>query len=304
MQTFIDMQQPKNIKCPICGENQFDYVTTCTDYFTTKETFKIIRCKSCNFTLTSDIPKPNEIAKYYDSNDYISHSNTSKGFINSLYHYVRSFMLKRKCNLVNTSNNKKAGKLLDYGAGTGLFIKSIKEYKWDAIGIEINRHARENAKSWYNIDLIDSTEWNILEDESLDTITMWHVMEHVIELDNLWGCLNKKLKKEGKLIVALPNIDSYDAKHYGKYWAAYDVPRHVWHFSSLTFTRLASEKGFRVDKIKRMPFDGFYISMLSEKNKNKKLSIFKGVFHGAIGYIKALFNKRRSSSLIYILSKK
>lgn len=290
-------------KCPICNCEQFVYVATCTDCFTTLEKFDIIECKKCKLKITKDAPNSESIGRYYQSNSYISHSNNNKGLINRLYHKVRTYMLRKKVRLIHSHSQLKNGKALDFGAGIGLFVQEMVKSGWSCIGIEKSQEAREYAKTLNNTNLQENSYWSSIEDDSLDVITMWHVLEHIEELDTLWQNINLKLKEKGLLVIAIPNVESFDAIHYKGSWAAYDVPRHLWHFSEATFKKLVSKYNFKVDKVKRMPFDGFYISMMSEKNNGSKLSLFKGFAWGVLGYIQSLFNTNKSSSLIYFLTK-
>lgn len=297
------MEASKETKCPVCGESKFNYVTTCTDYFTTKEKFDIASCLNCGLRITANTPTPEKIGAYYLSKEYISHSNTRKGFINHAYHWIRKYMLNKKFKLVQKQSKKIKGNILDYGAGTGLFVNILLKNKWSAIGFEISEQARTNAKDWYQLELKNNNCWDEIADKSLDVITLWHVMEHVEDLDELWSMFNQKLGNKGTLIVALPNYESFDAHKYGAEWAAYDVPRHLWHFNEASFRLLANNNKFKVKNIKKMPFDGFYISMMSEKNRGKRLHLARGFVYGLIGFIQSLFNKNKSSSLIYILEK-
>lgn len=295
----------REIVCPICKGNHFDYFATCTDYFTSQEKFDIVRCPNCGLLITKNFPNSTEIGRYYQSENYISHTNTSKGFINSIYHRVRSYMLNKKYKLVCKTTKIKKGNILDYGAGIGLFVNKMNEKGWRAIGLEKSEQARSNAQKWFDITLYTSSEWDLIPNGSQRAITLWHVMEHVEELDELWKNISDKLDKEtGKLIVALPNSASYDAKYFKGNWAAYDVPRHLWHFDKNSFKKLAEKHGFQIEAIKRMPFDGFYISMMSEKNQHKSFPIICGFGIALWGYLKSLINKTNSSSLIYILRRR
>ncbi len=290
-------------RCPICNNDVFNDVATCTDYFTTSEQFIIESCTKCGFKITKDYPSANEIGRYYQSKTYISHSEDTTGIINKTYHAVKKYMLLKKANLVIKNTDTENRKVLDYGAGTGMFVEAMKQKGWDAIGIEKDDKARQTAIHNHNIELKNIEDWKAMKQEHFDAITLWHVMEHVENLEELWSIINANLKTRGTLVVALPNCDSYDAKHYKNEWAAYDVPRHLWHFNSTSFQNLAKKHGFEIIKTKKMPFDGFYISMLSEQNCKKKLAVIRGFIHGLCGYITSIFNKNRSSSLIYILKK-
>jgi 2-polyprenyl-3-methyl-5-hydroxy-6-metoxy-1,4-benzoquinol methylase len=142
-----------------------------------------------------------------------------------------------------------------------------------------------------------------LPGKSFEVITLWHVLEHLPNLNSSMSQFFKLLKDTGTLVIAVPNINSYDAKKYQQYWAAYDVPRHLWHFSPNTVSLLAEQCGFQIIDIKPMPFDAFYVSMLSEKYKNKKFATLRGLYRGLLSCFICLFNKKKSSSLIYVMKK-
>ena len=290
--------------CPICGSHETLPFLSCEDWLTTKEIFQIQRCNFCGFAFTQDFPAEEEIGKYYDAPEYISHSDTNKGIINTLYHWARRISLNSKSKLINRYSAVKKGKLLDVGAGTGYFLNRMKEQKWIVTGIEKSESARQYAKEKFDIDCQDSEYLYKIPGETKDVITLWHVLEHLEPLNKVMEHLYKILAEDGLLIIALPNKDSFDAVHYKEYWAAYDVPRHLWHFSPDDFRRLAERHHFDVIETKPMYFDGFYISMLSEKNKGSFLATLVGLMRGGIYFLRTLGNKERSSSLIYILRKK
>lgn len=289
--------------CPVCGSHEVLPFLSSEDWLTTKEVFQIQKCNICGFAFTQDFPVEEEIGKYYDAPEYISHSDTNKGIINTLYHWARKISLNSKSKLITKYSVIKKGKLLDVGAGTGYFLNRMKEQKWIVTGIEKSESARQYAKKKFDIDCQDSEYLYEIPGETKDVITLWHVLEHLEPLNSVMEHLHKILKDDGTLIIALPNKYSFDAAHYKECWAAYDVPRHLWHFSPADFRHLANRHHFEVIETKPMYFDGFYISMLSEKNKGSFLATLVGLMRGGIYFLRTLGNKERSSSLIYILKK-
>ena len=289
--------------CPICQEEGLKKMVTCQDYFVSNEHFDLYECKNCGFIQTANAPSENEIGKYYQSESYISHSNTNKGLMNKVYHLVRNYMINKKTSLAQKSTGLTSGTALDVGAGIGLFANEMRAKGWDIQAIEPSQEAQQRAKELYNLDLKGHDLWQKLPNQSQDLITLWHVLEHLPQLNESWADFYSVLKPTGTLIIAVPNADSYDAKYYGSDWAAYDVPRHLWHFKPKTMQQLAKKHGFKINKIIPMPFDGFYISMMTEKNLNHSFSFLRGAWVGFKGYISALKNKEKSSSLIYVLQK-
>ena len=290
--------------CLCCGSVAFSKVFTCTDFTVTTEQFEVWQCNTCTFRFTQNAPAETYIAPYYQSAQYVSHSDTNKGIINKLYHLVRSFTLKTKRRLLIKSTRLKKGDLLDVGAGTGAFANTMKNAGWNVTGLEPDEVAREKAESNYGLTLGELSNLAHLSPASYDAITLWHVLEHVHDLHGYLGKFYEILKPGGKLVVAVPNYTSYDAQFYKEKWAAYDVPRHLYHFSPKSMAILLKKKNFTLEKIKPMWFDSFYVSMLSEKNKKGYTNLLRAFWIGMVSNLKAGLSGKRSSSVIYIISKK
>jgi 2-polyprenyl-3-methyl-5-hydroxy-6-metoxy-1,4-benzoquinol methylase len=289
--------------CPVCLQAKFTIVITCIDYFVSQEEFQIKQCNNCGFRITDNIEDEKNIGRYYQSEEYISHSNTSKGLINSVYHLVRKYMLGRKRKLVENVSALKHGNILDVGTGTGFFLDEMKKYNWHVTGIEKNKEARTFAKSEFNLDNLPTEELFKLKEKSFDVITLWHVLKHIHLLNENMQEFSRLLRNDGKLVIAVPNHASYDAKHYKAFWAAYDVPRHIWHFSPPQMKKFAERQGFKFKSLHTMPFDSFYVSILSEKYKKSKSGLLKALYHGKISWLVSLFNKAKCSSVIYVFEK-
>lgn len=290
-------------KCPLCKSNAIKKRFDSTDHFATGEKFGVHECCDCHFVFTQGVPDEKEIGRYYESPSYISHSNTDKGVTNKLYHLVRRIMLRRKTRLVERLTQQQSGKLLDYGAGTGYFARAMAGRGWDVTAIEKSDKARELAKEEFGFEMLPVEALAGIEDKSLDAVTMWHVMEHIQNLDKMWSELYRILNDNGTAVIAVPNCTSYDAERYREHWAAYDVPRHLWHFTPATMTQWGEKHGFRLERQCTMPFDGFYISMLSEKNKGSRLHTIKGFWNGFKGWLAQTKRRSASSSLIYVFKK-
>ncbi|MCD7899669.1 MAG: class I SAM-dependent methyltransferase [Bacteroides sp.] len=291
--------------CPLCRRRRIKHTLTCTDFSASNEQFELFACEDCGFTFTQGFPSGTSIDKYYQSSNYISHSDTNKGIINSVYHQVRKHMLRRKVRLVIRESHRSSGRLLDIGTGTGYFANAMKRRKnWEVEAVEKNADARAYALNKFGLEVKPESALKSYPEESFDVITLWHVMEHIEELKKLWDNLYRILTSKGILIVAVPNRASYDAKKYGAQWAAYDVPRHLWHFTPATIHKLAARHGFIMAERYPMPFDAFYVSMLSEKYRGSHCSFIKGLYTGTMAWFSALAKKEKSSSMIYIFRKK
>ena len=288
--------------CPCCNGVDISKVLSAADHTVSNETFEIWQCNVCTARFTQNVPDKSEIEKYYKSENYISHSDTKQGFINSLYHFVRKRTLNGKRKLVEKYTKLSIGKILDIGAGTGAFLQVMQKSEWDVTGFEPDETARENAKKLYGLSLQPSEELFNLKAETFDAITLWHVLEHVHELHEYMDQLKKLLKLTGCLFIAIPNYACYDEKIYKEFWAGYDVPRHLYHFSPTSITQLLLQHGLQLKEIKPMWYDSFYVSMLSEKYKTGKNNFLNACWNGYVSNWKALFNKERCSSIIYIVT--
>lgn len=285
-------------KCLVCGSNHFEPFLVCKDYTVSQENFNIVSCKSCGFKFTNPRPEDSVIGNYYKAESYVSHSNTKKGIINKLYHLVRSYTLKKKVSLVNSYVSR--GTILDYGCGTGMFLKSCKDNSWESFGMEPDDSARKIASEHgLNVFSDKARIQTYISDKQFSAITLWHVLEHVTDMNETLSFFKSKLKKDGVLIIAVPNHVSYDAEYYKEHWAAYDLPRHIYHFDVKSMSSLLSNAGFKLVETKGMKFDSFYVSMLSEKYKTGSMNLIKAFMVGLKSNLKAKDSTMYSSS-IYI----
>ncbi len=286
--------------CPVCNNNTSDSFLKCKDYTVSKDIFDIVKCKSCGFAFTNPRPIEEKIGGFYESDEYISHSNTSKGVINSIYQKVRNYTISKKISLLKTLSSEK--KLLDIGSGTGEFLNAAKQKGFDVTGAEPSETARSFSNKTYNLNVTNESSLSSYSPDSFDFITMWHVLEHVYHLNDRILEIKRLLSIDGHVIIAVPNLNSYDAKHYEEHWAAYDLPRHLYHFSPETIEMLFEKHGLKLVKKLPMIFDSFYVSMLSEKYKTGKSNLLKALYVGLKSNVKARTNKNYSSQ-IYIFKK-
>ncbi|MDD3004310.1 class I SAM-dependent methyltransferase [Flavobacterium sp.] len=269
---------------------------TVKDFTVSKETFGMYRDSKYDMLITFPKPKESELGRYYESGDYISHTDKKSGLFNKMYQIARSFAIKNKLKIIEKWHPEK-GTLLDIGAGTGHFLDFAQKKSWKVTGYEPNLKAKEIAQK-KGISFVEKMK--DIESNSFDVITMWHVLEHVYDLDQQLNELKRILKHDGTLIVAVPNFRSYDAKHYKRFWAAFDAPRHLWHFSKKAIKKLFQEKDMEVQEMCPMKFDAYYVSLLSEKNKKGYMNFFKAFYFGWKSNRKA--KKRfQYSSIIYVI---
>jgi SAM-dependent methyltransferase len=269
----------------------------CDDHSVSGESFALVKCSNCSLVITSPRPKNQYLSNYYKSDQYISHTDKANSLINIVYKIVRNYTLSQKVKLINRLN-KKTGSLLDYGCGTGDFVKDARKKNWQAFGYEPDDDARNIADKKNKGFILSQVNQN---KDVFDVITAWHVIEHVADLRQAITDLKKKLKDNGHLIIAVPNHNSMDAKHYGRYWAAYDVPRHLYHFNKLSMQALAKNYKLKLVETLPMKFDSYYVSMLSEKYKERG-NFLNALKVGFNSNAKAAHNQEYSS-LIYIFKK-
>jgi 2-polyprenyl-3-methyl-5-hydroxy-6-metoxy-1,4-benzoquinol methylase len=271
------------------------YIKT-KDFLVSNEEFELLSDDRVDLLLTS--PTPENLAPYYESTKYISYQDSASTLIDKVYQIVKAYTLKQKVRLINDFSEN-GQNLLDIGTGTGGFLYTAAKANWKTYGVEPNANAREIAIS-KNLDIFDTLD--NLPSKKFDTITLWHVLEHIPDLEKQLSKIKQLLTDSGTLIVAVPNFRSHDAKYYGRYWAAYDTPRHLWHFSQHSISRLFKNHGLEVIHTKPMLFDSYYVSLLSEKYKTGKSNIFKAIYQGWLSNWKAK-GTGEYSSLIYILQR-
>jgi 2-polyprenyl-3-methyl-5-hydroxy-6-metoxy-1,4-benzoquinol methylase len=269
---------------------------TLKDYSVSKETFDLYHDETLDMLITFPQPSLDNLGKYYESEDYISHTDNQRSLFEKLYHFIKNIAIKNKLNLINSHQPNK-GRILDIGAGTGDFLSVAKKDGWQTIGVEPSTKAKSIAIN-KGVSFVELT--TELENNSFDVISMWHVLEHVPDLDKQIKELKRLLKPTGTLIIAVPNFKSFDAKYYGKFWAAFDVPIHFWHFSKTAIKLLFEKEKMKLNKVLPMKFDSFYVSLLSEKYKSGKMNFIKAFYVGLLSNWKARSSFEHSSH-IYII---
>ncbi|GAA4942029.1 class I SAM-dependent methyltransferase [Algibacter agarivorans] len=269
------------------------------DHSVSGEEFILIQNPEYGFLETSPQPSTDKLPEFYKSEDYISHTDSKRNLFEKIYHLVRRISLNKKLKLINSFASEDKN-ILDVGCGTGDFLQTAQQNSWIVSGIEPNDQAREIANKKTNNSIFETEQLSKFKSNSFDVITLWHVLEHLPNLEDHIHIFKKLLKPNGTLIIAVPNYKSYDAKYYKQFWAAYDVPRHLWHFNQDSISKLVSKQSMEVIKVKPMLFDAYYVSLLSEKYKSGKMNPINGFWIGLLSNIKALSTKE-ASSLIYII---
>ena len=287
--------------CPVCNGHELIPKLDCLDHSTSQETFTIVSCGTCDFTFTNPRPFNKKLENYYKSDMYISHTNNTKGLFNWIYQTVRNYTIGTKVSLLKSI--QKTGAHLDVGCGTGEFLNACKLAGFTTKGIEPSELARKQAINNHRLDISSNTDLSQYTDKEFDSISMWHVLEHVPALNETIKQFDRLLKPGGKIIIAVPNHKSWDAKFYKEFWAAWDVPIHLWHFSKETIEQIFKNSNFSLEKTKPMIFDSFYVSLLSEEFKTGKKNFITGFVIGLISNLIGIISKRGHSSVIYVFKK-
>jgi 2-polyprenyl-3-methyl-5-hydroxy-6-metoxy-1,4-benzoquinol methylase len=285
------------IECPICKSTNLQFLTRCQDFTVSHETFEIRQCTNCELGITTPRPESNKLCEYYKSEEYVSHSGKTSGGIGAIYKLARKFTLRWKRKTIE--KHKSTGLILDFGCGTGEFLHTMQNSGWAIAGVEPSDVARLKAENLTNQKIHNSLDLA----SGFDVITAWHVVEHVPDVMNIILSLKRLLKKDGILFIAVPNFQSPDGVNYFEYWAGFDVPRHLWHFSKKSMAMLLESVGLKLLDIKPMKLDAFYVSLLSEKYKSNNTLSLAGMIKGFLSGLRS--NKKAKqetnhSSLIYI----
>lgn len=286
--------------CPYCQNPVSTPYISLKDDFLTKEPFEIVECSACHLLYTTPRPDTDHIGAYYESDEYLSHQENKSGLVPSIYEAVKSVNIKRKVKLA--TQELPIGSLLDIGCGVGDFLLAVSKTGWNIAGIEPSEHAKAIASQRLGFTPLDPTQTCELSDASFDVITMWHVLEHVDQLHEQLHQLERLLKPGGRLVIALPNYQSYDANYYREHWAAWDVPRHLNHFSKETLTHIVQDFHFKFIDFHGLKWDSYYISYLSERYLGHRAPLLKGAYRGFVSNLKA-HQSGMYSSLVYRFTK-
>ena len=291
-------------KCPLCKSKEIGKYKAIKDHPFSQELFEIWRCKDCTFVFTQHIPNKEDIGYYYQAETYVSHTDTKQGIFFKLYHVARSIMLGRKRKQIEKIRKSIKGNILDIGAATGYFLNHMKENGYNVTAVEQDADSRQACENKFGIPSHSPDDFFSKTQSKFDVITMWHVMEHVHDMHHYVEKIDEYLAESGLVVIAVPNHNATEVDFFGDYWDGFDVPRHLWHFEPQTMEKLFNMHGFELIKKKSMPFDSFYIAILSFKWKKNPFHLILGFIYGIIPFVNQLFNVDKSSSVTYFFKKK
>lgn len=297
------MEYGKLSACPLCGAVGTAPFATCTDHSSSRRQYMLLRCPVCGIVFTDNPPSEEEISQFETLDKQIRRAGSPSGLTEKLYGRIRRKMLRRKARLIALQSYRNSGTLLNFGARTGFFSDYMERKGWKVTSVEQYHENRQFSLETFHHRMNDIQEMENFPPESFDVITLWHVFEHEYHPDELLDSLHRILRPGGILVMACPNICSTDALHYGPYWAAYNVPRHLWHFNPVSINRLTRRHGFILMHHESLPFDCFYISIMSEKNMGHKLAFIRGMMFGLHSWFVSLTKRGKSSSLVYVFRK-
>lgn len=286
-------------ECPICSSTSFHNKCICQDYLISGESFALTECNQCQFLFTNPRPSKTHIPKYYQSPDYQPHRNKNNSLIDYLYTIVRNFSLNKKYKLIKHHSTHETGQVLDVGSGNGVFLNFMKKKGWKTTGIEFDETARLISQQKYGLN-IENSIFNLKVKKQYHVVTLWHTLEHVYDLNDTLSKVKELKTKKGKIFIAVPNISSFDAHYFKEFWAAYDVPRHLYHFTPETMKALLKKHKLKITHTHPLTFDSFYVSLLSTKYQYSYYNFIKALYVGLKSNREAK-NTGQYSSLIYVV---
>lgn len=297
------MDKSANKICPLCGNSDTSHFADCTDHEVSGETYTLFRCSHCGLIHTDNPPVGEERAAYSKLEQELGQAHNPQKLLEYLFFHMRFFSIRWKRRLVEEVTRMKRGRLLNYGAGSGYFSSRMSDRGWHVTSLEEHHEKRIFSLEMFHHRMMELSEIDSLARQSFDAITLWHTLEHQDNPDSLADKFTGILKPNGLIFIAVPNTDSYDAAYYGRYWAAWDVPRHRWHFNPESMVQFGCRHGLVLMHHRKMPLDVFYISLLSERNKGGRFWFMKGLMHGTAFWLKSVLHRDRSSSLVYVFKK-
>jgi len=257
--------------CVLCGgKNLKSIYKTYDRHYGMKGEFNIDQCQSCSLVFLNPMPSEEYLTSLYPKT-YYSYQDfyDKKSFLRNFY---RNYLLK-----IGTLDPHfdSPGKIVDVGCGSGKFLYAMKKKGWEVYGVEVNENAAKlgNELEQLNIhpgDLLTSK----FDDDFFDYVRSNHSFEHMTNPEPVLEEMHRILKPDGKLLIGVPNIDSFNGRFFKKYWWYLGAPVHTFNYSVATLSKMLEKHGFVVEKVS---YNGDYTGVLGSfqiflNRKNGKMS--------------------------------
>jgi len=267
----------EKINCNLCGANDTELIYVERDrLLKLPGSFHLVRCRQCGLLYLNPRPTPEEMKFYYPT-DYAPYSIAPEDEYSRITRLDRSYGYWKRARAVIAARPQ-GGRLLDIGCATGNFLHMVRRLgPWEVYGLDISPEAAEYARQRFGLDIfIGEVAQACYPSAYFDAVTLWDVIEHVHDPKGTLVEIHRILKPGGLLLISTPNLWSWDARIFGRYWVGLDAPRHLFIFSPATLQKLLQKTGFRMDKMRSFtlfykPFARSIEFWLDEKLGNQKL---------------------------------
>jgi len=233
--------------CPLCESEDYKTYLQGKDYLYSQEDFTVVRCEQCKLLYTNPRVSVEEITRYYFS-DYLPRAKKKRSIGNRIRSRIGQYFVDSRHELVKLLNSNNGKNVLEIGPGAGDLLIFLKEQGFQVCGVELdtnNAHRiRERGISCYLGDL--DCIVNEIAPQTFDAVVLCHVFEHLYHPKQTLKTIYSLLNEGGIVYITLPNIESKEAKLFGKYWRGLDLPRHTVHYSAHTIKKILLNSSFSI----------------------------------------------------------
>lgn len=247
----------RKVRCDFCKADDYELMFELKDYLHHIEgTFRLVRCRRCGLIYLNPQPTREELRKYYP-NDYHAYKPLSS--VSSPFERLdRYYGIDKRCRAVVKRLKERKGRVLDIGCATGEFLYSMRRYgNWELYGVEPNVEAAMYARNVLGLNVFIGTLFEAQYPNAFfDVVTLWNVLEHLHYPLLTLREIARIIKPSGLLVISIPNPESIEARIFGRYWAGFDAPRHLFIYPLSTLKKALDLVGFDVKKVRS--FTGRY----------------------------------------------